>query len=374
MKRRGGGRGKRDELRRARGIVTLEDVARAAGVHYSTVSRALDPSKVWRVNAMTRKHVEAVARRMGYQRDMVASGLKRGRTHTVAVVVADLGNPFIAPVLRGIANRLESAGLMSLIGETQDESKRLARILDHLLSRRVDAIILTAARLSDGPALRRISRKGVPVVLAVRDVPGIRMPSCTNDELLGGRLAAEHLIGLGHRRLAQLRGPRDVSPTVERAQGFSKAVAAARAVEIVVRSTATTTTPDEGRRLMRLLLDGRQPPPTAVFAHHDLMALGAMALMVERGLSCPDQVSIMGFHDLPQVDRVTPPLTTVREPSEELGRIAAEMTLAILGSPDQSPASRRLPPTLVVRESTAAPPGQRPAVLDPIGETVRKST
>jgi len=104
------------------------------------------------------------------------------------------------------------------------------------------------------------------------------------------------------------------------------------------------------------------------------MALGAMALTVERGLSCPDQVSIMGFHDLPQVDRVTPPLTTVREPSEELGRIAAEMTLAILGSPDQSPASRRLPPTLVVRESTAAPPGQRPAVLDPIGETVRKST
>src|SRR5207253_9088632 len=103
---------------------------------YSTVSRALDPSKVWRVNAVTRKHVEAVARRMGYQRDMVASGLKRGRTHTVAVVVADLGNPFIAPVVRGLANRRERAGLMSRMGETQDESKRLARILDHLLSRR----------------------------------------------------------------------------------------------------------------------------------------------------------------------------------------------------------------------------------------------
>src|SRR5713226_7557584 len=94
-----------------RTIVTLEDVARAAGVHYSTVSRALDPTTAWRVNVVTGKRVQAVAKRMGYQRDMVASGLKRGRTHTVAVVVADLGNPFIAPVLRGIANRLESAGL-----------------------------------------------------------------------------------------------------------------------------------------------------------------------------------------------------------------------------------------------------------------------
>src|ERR1700716_927956 len=140
----GRGKAERDDGRQGRGVATLEDVARAAGVHYSTVSRALDPNKVWRVNVVTRKRVQAVAQRMGYQRDMVASGLKRGRTHTVAVVVADPGNPFIAPVLRGIANRLEAAGFMSLISETQDDSARLERILNHLLSRRVDAIILTA--------------------------------------------------------------------------------------------------------------------------------------------------------------------------------------------------------------------------------------
>src|SRR5260370_30258926 len=105
---------------------------------------------------------------MGYQRDMVASGLKRGRTHTIAIVVADLGNPFIAPVLRGIANRLEAAGLMSLVGETQDDPTRLQRIIEHLLSRRVDAIILTAAHLRGRPPLLRLNRQGVPVVAALR--------------------------------------------------------------------------------------------------------------------------------------------------------------------------------------------------------------
>jgi LacI family transcriptional regulator, galactose operon repressor len=360
--------GARHDMRRPRGIVTLEDVARAAGVHYSTVSRALDPNKVWRVNEDTRKQVQAVARRMGYRRDMVASGLKRGRTLTVAVVVSDLGNPFIAPILRGIANRLESAGLMSLVGETQDDSERLERILDHLLSRRVDAIILTAARLGDGPALRRISRQGIPVVLAVRKVPGNRLPACTNDELMGGTLAAQHLLALGHRRVAQLRGPGDFSSTLERAQGFSRTVAKAGAVEVTLPSTARAATVEEGARLMRLLLNPGRSLPTAIFAHHDLLALGALAAMHERGLECPKHISLVGFHDLPVVDRVTPPLTTIRQPREELGRIAADMTLAIVNSPGQPPSSRTVAPTLVVRESTAP---REPGSLR--SETVRKS-
>jgi len=334
--------------------VTLEDVARAAGVHYSTVSRALDPDKVGRVNAATQKHVEAVARRMGYRRDMVASGLKRGRTHTVAVVVADLSNPFIAPVLRGIANRLESAGLMSLIGETQDDTARLERILEHLLSRRVDAIILTAARIGDRPVLRRMKRQGVPLVLAVRNVPGIRLPACTDDEVLGGALAARHLLGLGHRRLTQLRGPMDIYSIVERAEGFSKAVAAAGAVEVnMLHATGISPTAEEGSRLMRRLLDSKRPLPTAVFAHNDLMAIGALAALKERGLRCPEDMSVIGYHDLPQVDRITPPLTTVRQPQEELGRTAAEMTIGILDGQRPPLQVRRLAPSLVIRESTA---------------------
>jgi LacI family transcriptional regulator len=340
---------------RTRTIVTLEDVAREAGVHYSTVSRALDPAKVWRVNVSTRQHVQAVAKRMGYQPDMVASGLKRGRTNTVAVVVADLGNPNIAPVLRGIANGLEPAGMMSLVCETLDDSARLERTLNHLLSRRVDAIIMTAARKRDAPRLRELRRR-IPLLLAVQNVPGIRLPASTSDDFLGGVLAAQHLLSLGHRRLAQLRGPTDINSCLERAKGFSATVAAAGAVEVVVRSTAPVGSPEEGARLMRKLLDSKGTRPTGIFTHHDLMAFGALTVAEERGLMCPRDLSIVGYHDLPHVDRIVPPLTSIQQERERLGRIAAELLVQLLASPNRPPAARKLAPTLVVRRSTGPAP------------------
>ena len=358
MAGRGDGVGDRN-ARRGRTIVTLEEVARAAGVHYSTVSRALDPANVRRVSVDTRKLVQAVAKRMGYQPDMVASGLKRGRTNTVAVVTGNLGNPNIAPVLRGIANELERAGLMSLITETQHDSARLDRILDHLMSRRVDAIIITGARTSDAPRLRRIRRQGIPLVLAVQDVPGIRLPAATNDDFMGGVLAAKHLLSLGHRRVAQLRGTTDVNSCVLRAQGFSKTIAAAGAVEVVVRTTAPTGSPEDGHLLMGKLLDRKGPRPTGIFAHHDLMAFGALTAAEERGLKSPRDLSIVGYHDLPHDDRVVPPLTSIRQPREELGRTAAEILVAMLKSPGPPPAPRRLAPELVVRQSTGPPPDIR---------------
>jgi LacI family transcriptional regulator len=339
--------------------VTLEDVARAAGVHYSTVSRALDPLTTLQVNVDTRKRVQALAKRMGYQKDMVASGLKRGRTHTVAVVVGDLGNPNLAPVLHGIASGLEQSGLMTLISETQFDVARLERIVDHLMSRRVDAIIMTAARPRDAPTLRRIRRQGIPLVLAIQTVPGIRVPACTNDDHLGGELAARHLLSLGHRRLAQLRGPMEFSSCFLRAQGFSKTVAAAGAVEVVVESTALWGSPELGGALMRELLDKRGALVTGIFAHHDLTASGALTAAEERGLSCPRDLSIVGYHDLPHVSRIVPPLTSIRQPREELGRIAAEILVAVLANPGRPPAARMVRPTLVVRKSTGPPPQAR---------------
>jgi LacI family transcriptional regulator len=328
-------------------------------VHYSTVSRALDPDTARQVNVVTRKRVQAVAKRMGYQKDMVASGLKRGRTHTVAVVVGDLGNPNVALLLRGISNGLEPAGLMPLIVETQNDPARLERILDHVLSRRVDAVVITAARLSDGPMLRRIRRWGIPVVLAVQTVPGIRLPAFTHDDILGGSLAAQHLLALGHRRVAQLRGPADIYSCLQRAQGFSQTIAAAGATEVMLRSTGPMGTAEEGGRLMRQLLDGKRAVPTGIFAHHDLMAFGALSVAEEHGLVCPRDFSIVGYADLPNLERMVPPLTSISLPREELGRLTAEVMVELLSSAARPPASRKLAPTLVVRQSTGPPPDFR---------------
>ena len=339
--------------------MTLEDVARAAGVHYSTVSRALDPVTARQVNIVTGKRVQAMAKRLGYHKDMVASGLKRGRTHTVAVIVGDLGNPNVAPLLRGISNRLEPAGLMPLIVETQNDPARLERILNHLLSRRVDAVIVTAARLGDGPTLRRIRRQGIPVVLAVQTVPGVRLPAFTNDDILGGALAAQHLLALGHRRVAQLRGPADIYSCLQRAQGFSQTIAAAGATEVVLRSTGPMGTAEEGGRLMKQLLDSKRAMPTGIFAHHDLMAFGALSAAEERGLVCPRDFSMVGYNDLPNLERMVPPLTSVRLPREELGHLTAEVMVQMLSSADRPPASRKLAPTLVVRQSTGPPRDSR---------------
>jgi LacI family transcriptional regulator len=249
---------------------------------------------------------------------------------------------------------------MSLICETQHDSERLERILNHVLSRRVDAIIITAARLSDASRLRRISRGGIPVVLALQNVPRLRLPTVTNDDIRGGILVAQHLLSLGHRRLAQLRGPDDVLACVERAQGFSKTVAAAGAVEVMVRSTAETGTTAEGRELMNQLLGRKGTQPTGIFAHHDLIAYGALSAAEERGLLCPKDLSMVGYHDAPHLERVVPPLTSIRQPREELGRIAAELTVEMVTAPDRSPEWRRVPPTLVVRQSTGpAPKGRK---------------
>ena len=335
--------------------MTLEDVARVAGVHYSTVSRALDPAKAWRVGATTRRHVETVATEMGYRRHMGASGLKRGRTHTVGVIVADLGNPFISPVLRGLANRLDEASLMPLITETQDDPARLSRVLNHVLERRVDAVVVGAARLGNAPILMEIASRRVPLLLFDRNVPQTGLPSCTHDHRQGGRLAAAHLLELGHRRVAQLRGPADVSSFADRGHGFSDSVAAAGATEVDVPAMASKPALDEGRRLARMLLGQPGRRPTAIFAHNDLMALGALDALAEAGLRCPDDMSVMGYNDSPHVDRVSPPLTTVRLHGQELGRLVGEMAVTAIQSPGQIPVSLTLPPSIIIRESTAFP-------------------
>lgn len=331
--------------------VTLKDVAARAGVHTSTASRALDPDRGSMVRDETVVRVRAAAEELGYRGDAIASGLRRGRTSTLGIVVADLGNPFIAPVVRGIENHLEGRGLMALIAETRDDPARMGRVLDHLIARRVDAVIVTGARRGDETVLRRAQRQ-LPIVLAVRYLPGSGISAITHDDERGGRLAADHLLEHGHQRIAQLRGPRDASSFMERAEGFRRLLDERGMTAIEVDDTAERPVLAEGRRLMELLLAQHRDPPTAIFAHNDLMAFGALQALAAEGRSCPQDVAVVGYNDTPMTAFTDPPITTIRLPGYELGRMAADTAVMLIEDHDQPVTSLSLPPVLVPRHST----------------------
>jgi LacI family transcriptional regulator len=337
--------------------VTLQDVADASSVHRSTASRALDPTQSAAISPATVARVRAVAAQLGYTPDLVAAGLKRGTTRSVGVVVSDLDNPYNGMLIRGLASVLEREGLVAFVSESIEDRERLARIIDHLVGRRVDAIVMTAAWLSDAELLQRVAAS-VPIVLGVGNLPGSGLPAILHDDRQGGALAAGHFLDLGHRAVAQLLGPLGIDTFVCRRDGFGSVVAQRPdATDLTLSATAAGPTIGEGERLMRLLL--AQPPdcrPTAVFAHNDLMAVGALKTLTEAGLACPADVSLIGYNDIPLVSALSPPLTTISLPSLEVGREIGELVLRTIADPN-APAE---PPTmlsakLLVRGSTAPP-------------------
>jgi LacI family transcriptional regulator len=331
--------------------VKLIDIARRAGVHPSTVSRALDPSKSALVSEDTRARVETVADQLGYRVDAVASGFRRGRSHSIGVVVADLANPFIAPIIRGIENSLDGLGYLACVTETRDDHDGFNRALDHLLRRRVDALVTTAARKGDERALLGAAKR-TPVVLAVRDLADTGLPGVMHDDYLGGRLAAEHLIGLGHQRVAQILGPQDVSSFVARGRGFGERLGAARVEQVDVGDAAVHPDLSEGCRIMRKLLRLNEKAPTAVFAHNDLMAVGALEALLDAGLDCPADIALIGYNDTQLTAHLRRALTTIKLPGYELGRFAADMAIVRIDHPAQELTTLMLPPTLIPREST----------------------
>ena len=211
--------------------VTLKDIAECVGVNASTVSRALGPAKAHLVNAATIARVREAAKDLGYRGDHVAGSLRRRATATVGVIVGDLANPFIAPVIHGIAKALAAEQMLPLVFETQDDADQLTWGVNHLLSRRVDAIIVAGARFGDRHILEAATRF-TPVVVAVRGLPGSPLPHVLHDDRAGGAMAARHLIDLGHTRLAELRGPMDIGNFVARHEGFRDACSDAN-VELV---------------------------------------------------------------------------------------------------------------------------------------------
>jgi LacI family transcriptional regulator len=287
---------------------------------------------------------------------MIAKGLKRGTTTMIGVIVADLENPFIGPIIRGILHQLEKEQFVTLVAETLEDHDRFERTLNHLASRRVNGVITTAARPDDKHLLARFVERSPALVLAIRKISGSDLPYVTHDDQHGGVLAAAHLADLGHRVTAQLRGPLEIETFADRSEGFRRTVGSRGLIDATISETATELTFDEGRRLMRLTLDENAAhPPTAIFAQADLMALGAIEEMRARGVSCPEDVSVIGYDDVPLISYVSPPLSTIQLPGQEIGEIAGRMVMELVRDPETVPESVNVPAVLIQRDSTAGP-------------------
>jgi len=332
--------------------VTIRDVAQAAGVHVSTVSRALNPAKRGLISEEVLQVVEAAAQRLGYRPNRAASALRTGRTHTIGVLVPDITNPVFPPILQGIEASAAARGYFVFVANVADPALA-PPIVERMQAQQVDGLINAIARRDD-PLLEHLSRTGMHAVLVNRADESGRLPAVVSDDRLAMKLAVEHLLALGHRRIAHLAGPQQVPTGVGRRQGFEQALRDHGLAPSGVVECASYSR-EAGREAMRELLASPGRRPQALVCCNDLVALGAYDELRAQGLRVPQDISITGHNDMPLVDMVEPPLTTIRLPHRELGWRAAEMLFDEIEGRSLSPSTVVLRPELVVRASTLAP-------------------
>lgn len=332
---------------------TLRDVALEAGVHPATASRALNPATRSLVNDATAARVMQVAQAMGYRPNPIARSLKTARSGTVGVVIPDLTNPLFPPIVRGIEDVLGPEGYNAWVVNTDNDPDRERAHIEALRSRQVEGLILGTARL-EHPLLDQLHAEQVPMVLVNRRLTSKAIASVTTDDTNGIAAAVAHLADLGHTRIAHLAGPQNTSTGKARYQAYRHAVhERGLADDPALVAFCESWTEDEGARALRQLLDSGTGF-SAVLAGNDLLALGCYDIFHERGLMCPGDLSVIGFNDMPFIDKLRPPLTSIRVPMYDVGTEAARMLLELLTSPARTPRSVLLPLSLVVRQSTAA--------------------
>jgi DNA-binding LacI/PurR family transcriptional regulator len=360
-------RSKGDELgQRKSGHVTLLDIAGASGFSVSTVSIVLSEAPLSQnVSANTREHIRSIAQQLGYHPDAYARSLRRRSTQTIGVVAFDRSDPFCTPIMRGIQAGLRSADYLPLIVDAQAQRRLFDSSLHMILERRADGVIVIASWVfEETNLLADVKKNNVPMVIVGRDLVARGIHSILVDNEAGGALAAHHLRDLGHRRIAVIRGPREMCDSEPRWAGIQKVASEDGLVLdpkllFQLPGLADPASGFEGGILLakKMLASGR--PFSAVIAFDDLTALGVVRGLTEAGLRIPQDCSVMGFDDVLPAEVATPAMTTIRQPLKEMGLEAAELVLqAIKRGPGKAEKARlhKPGPELVVRKSTASPP------------------
>jgi LacI family transcriptional regulator len=334
--------------------VSLKDVAARAGVSFQTASKVLNGNHRV-VSEATRERILAAARELGYLRNALAHGLVTSSTYTIGVIGDDLGDRVLAQFLVGAEQEARRHGHSVLISTTDRDRADFEGCVRQLLERRVDGILAAAPHSENDPGIGDLLRGRVPAV-SIHHVPGGSVPVVGSDHAETGRLAAEHLLGLGHRQIATIAGPTARRVTRSRLRGFRTALDQAGVALPEARLAGADWSAATGFAAMRELV-ARDPTITAVFAQNDDMATGALAALRQLGRRVPEDCAVVGCDDLPQAPFLIPPLTSIHIPFRATGQAAMALLLDRIS--DTEHADRVLMPVhLIARASTL---GQLPA-------------
>ena len=327
----------------------MRDVAERAGVSVTSVSHVINETRP--VSDELRRRVLAAMDDLDYQPNRLARSLRRGQTHTIGMIIPDSANPFFAEMARGVEDTSFESGYNVILCNSDGDLNKERLYTNVLIEKRVDGILFIAAGLSTNGVLDLQAQK-TPLVVVDRDLPDASVDSVLTDNAQGGWLATRHLIDLGHRRIACITGPSDVTPSAERVIGYRQALAEGDIPideALIVRGDFQYES--AYRASIRLLQT--EDPPTAIFACNDLMAVAVMSAALEQEWQVPADLSVVGYDDVRLAAFANPPLTTIAQPKYEMGVVAATMLLERIRAP-QAPAQRRVfESSLVTRKSTA---------------------
>jgi DNA-binding LacI/PurR family transcriptional regulator len=332
--------------------VTIKDVARESGVNISTVSRALNNG--YGVNEQTREHVMAVAARLNYHPNRIARGLVTGRSHSLGLIVSDIRNPFFAEVARGAEDAARTANCDLVLCNSDLDPDKQMQYVQSLSEKRIDGIMMNSVSMLNHEQQAKLAGSGVPIVLLNRPASNHTFSTVCADNESGGALAARYLLGLGHRKIAHLTGPRQHGNLSDRARGFARTLQSAQnPVQPIVLHGKFNF--EGGTDLARKLLDAH-PDVTAIFAANDVMAFGVVHAVLDRGLRIPEDLSLIGFDNIQFSVIVHPPLTTIHQPKYEMGSAAVDILLRLARDKGkQMPEHRRLGVELIERQSCKQP-------------------
>lgn len=330
----------------------IKEVAREAGVSIGTVSNVLNHPEA--VAPATRERVLAAIEKLGWVRNGPASQLRAGRGRTIALLVLDVANPFFTDVARGAEIVAEGSGAMVVVCNSGEDAARERRHLDLLEENRVLGLLITPVDSVENERLAKFAARGTPVVLVDRGSGHHNRCSVAVDDVDGGRLVGTHLRELGHRRVAFVGGPFSIQQVADRHAGAAEGLGPDVALQVVATAGLTVAA---GRRagdeLARLPVGRR---PTAVFCANDLVALGMLQELIRHRLRVPDDIAIVGYDDIEFAAAAAVPLSSVRQPREELGRTAATLLLEEVQDPGHRHRHVVFAPELVPRDSTLGRP------------------